>query len=263
MHEEQKEKNLELEFIRTKEELAHWKSNYDDFINLASHDLLAPIRKITTLLDRFNQKTKDKIPEEAKVYLERVNKSLDVMTTLINDLLRLSSIKSNDEILSEVNLNDLLKNVIAPFNEIIQNKKIQLSISELPIVCGNKEQLKMLFTELITNAIKFGRKEITQEITVTYSRLNEEEKLIYNLSPKNSYVSISIHDNGIGFNNDDAQKITRPFQRLHGNSEYTGNGIGLSICKKIVEANSGFLNVEGKENEGATFSVILCEIQTL
>lgn len=248
---------LEDELKNTKEELNKVIAAYDDFIHLASHDLQSPIRKVSTLLDRFLIKNQDSINDDSKAYIERIHKSLAHLTSLISDITTLSEFQAVKEPIEEVNLNNVVSKVFDSFKQ----KNIKANFLNLPFVFGNNTAYEKLFNELITNSEKYKKADVGLEISISSTRIQEEEKLILNLKPEKLYSKILYHDNGIGFNNEMAERIMKPFQRLHGNATYSGNGIGLAICKKIVESNGGVFFGQGKENEGATFSIILPEYQ--
>ncbi len=261
MQKEDSLQELERELRNRTEEVETLKKGYDDFISLASHDLLSPVRKITTLLERFEQKCKGSIPEEANTYLERINHSLSTMSSLVNNITKLSLVRANPAMISAVNVNMIFDKILLNYKSEITAGEIVIHHDDIPLISSNEKDLEQLFKEIVVNAIKFKKPNIAAEIRVIYERLNEEEKRIYDLNPEIIFGRISIHDNGIGFKQDMAERIVKPFQRLHGNSTYPGNGIGLAICKKIAEVNGGIFTATGKENEGASFSVILPEFQ--
>ena len=261
MHNEDTVKNLEAKLAITTEELNRLKSSYDDFIHLAAHDLQAPVRKITTLLDRFILKTKDKIPEEAVQYLDRINNGLEQMTSMVNDITQLSQIKSSPEKYVAVDLNDLLTEVLRSIHVVVEKNEAKISFTHMPVLNGNKEELKKLFSELLINSIKFRKPEDFPIINVDYSRINEEEKIIFGLPTNEIYAKITVKDNGMGFDPSQQDKVLKPFLRLNGNSSHKGNGMGLAICKKIVETHSGILFLAAKINEGTICTIILPEIQ--
>lgn len=261
MQSEESVTEIKNRLIEKTKEVEKLKSGYDDFISLASHDLLSPVRKITTLLERFEQKCKGSIPEDANIYLERINKSLGLMTSLVNNITSLSLIKAEPENVVEVDVNEVLDKIFSGFKSETDEGMLTVCKEQIPKMCGNPKDLELLFKELVVNALKFKNAGSPTEIRISYKRLNEEEKLINNLDSDKIYGQISFQDNGIGFKQEMAERILKPFQRLHGNSAYPGNGIGLALCKKIAEVNGGLFSACGKENEGATFSVILPEIQ--
>lgn len=261
MENEDKVKSLEIQLLKANQEINNLKSSYENFIHLAAHDLQSPVRKINTFLERFIEKCKKDIPEEAMSYITRINNSLDQLTSMIKDIANLAEIKIDRQQHEPVNLTDLFNSIISSMISKTECNTINFSIPALPVISGNLEELKYLFSELLNNSIKFKKTDCPLEITVNYSRLNNEEKMIYGLHAENIYANIMIHDNGIGFNKMLADRIVKPFERLHGNSTYPGNGIGLAICKKITESHLGIFQITGKENEGATSSVILPENQ--
>lgn len=261
MQNEESVTEIRNQLIEKTKEVERLKSGYDDFISLASHDLLSPVRKITTLLERFEQKCKGAIPEDANIYLERINNSLGIMTNLVNNITSLSSIKPEPENITGVDVNEILAKIFSGYKSETDSGKLSVQTEPIATLSANQKDIELLFKELVVNALKFRSEEGTIEIRISYKRLNEEEKLINNLNSEKIYGQISFQDNGIGFKQEMAERILKPFQRLHGNSAYPGNGIGLALCKKIAEVNGGLFRASGKENEGAIFSVILPEIQ--
>jgi signal transduction histidine kinase len=183
--------------------------------------------------------------------------SAENMRVLINDLLEFSRITKSTQPITEVNLNFILQQVKNELELIIDESGTQIQNTDLPMVHASVQQLKQLFANLISNSIKFRKAYIHPIILIEAIRLNPKEKLMYNLIPDADYIKIVFTDNGIGFDNTYSERIFQIFQRLHGKSEYPGSGIGLAICKKIVEHHKGAIFAENIPGCGARFSVIL------
>ena len=136
---------------------------------------------------------------------------------------------------------------------------LRLVVNPLPVVKGNYVQYQQLFKNLLENAIKFSRKDVPPEVCISCEAMKRDEKFFFNLPLNKEYYKIEISDNGIGFNQVNAEKIFEPFVRLHPKSEYEGSGLGLSICKKIADNHDGIIYAEGEENKGSRFTLILPE----
>lgn len=221
------------------ERLAHSNRDLEQFAYITSHDLKEPLRTIgsfTTLLDRKCRYYED---EDAKEYMTFINDAVQHMHNLLTDLLAYSRIGITTAEHDQVDLNKVLKRVQNTFYTQIENEGIQITQAPLPKVSANRIQMIQLFQNLIGNAIKF-RSDQTPHIQIDYS---ENEK---------NYI-FSVSDNGIGMEKEYTDKIFVIFQRLHNRTEYDGTGIGLSICKKIVEQHHGNIWVESQSNKGSTF----------
>ncbi|SOD19792.1 PAS domain-containing protein [Pedobacter xixiisoli] len=229
----------------------------EQFAYVASHDLQEPLRKIRAFGDRLKTKFNDEINEEGKDYIERMQNAAERMQILIDDLLAFSKVTREAKEFHSVDLNQLFTKVLLDLDYTIEstNAKIKLSIHET--VDGISAQLAQVFQNIISNSLKFTKPgtppliEISSEI-VLGSTLPTNAAL-----PQALYCTIKITDNGIGFDESYAGKIFDLFQRLHSRTEYKGTGIGLAICKKIVENHSGFIFAKSKEGEGASFFISL------
>ena len=227
------ENNLQLK--ATIEEL-------DRFAYVASHDLQEPLRKILVFSDKIQTKYRDSIDEELYRNLEKIVRASGRMQSLINDLLRFSRQTTGNEEFAELPLNDLLHEVMNDMETDIEKTSAQIKLSELPKVWGIPSQMRQLFQNLISNAIKF-RKPDTVPVIHIYGE------------GKGEYYRVVIQDNGIGFDAKYADEIFMVFKRLHSYHEFEGSGVGLSICKKIIERHNGLIKAESKLGGGARFIV--------
>jgi signal transduction histidine kinase len=231
----------------------------EQFAYVASHDLEEPLRKISSFSEKIQMKLVDCPDEEVVDLLKRVNKSVARMKVFINDLLNYSRITRLLDVNEQVDLDALFKTIIEDLGVTIAAKKAVINVEPLPEVRGNNTQLKQLFQNLLTNALKFNDKYIPQ-VLVTGSYYTVEKLRAtgwikdFSLKHKN-YYCIFVTDNGIGFELEYLRQIFVIFQRLHGRSEYDGTGIGLAICKKIVENHEGFITAESEVGKGTTFIV--------
>ncbi len=243
------------------DELNRSNKELEEFAYIASHDLQEPLRKISTFSDRLSEKYSNALTEEGTMYLQRIIASAENMRLLINNLLEFSRITKSTQPFSPANLNFILHQVKTELELIIEETGTVIQCDHLPTIIGSATQLKQLFTNLINNSIKFRKPYVRPIINIETGTLNSKEKIARNLSQSITYHKIQITDNGIGFENEYATRIFQVFQRLHGKSEYPGSGIGLAICKKIVEHHHGLIFAENIPGCGARFTCILPEQQ--
>lgn len=246
------------------EELKQTNQQLEQFANAASHDLQEPLRKIITFSKRLQDRHEDSLPEEVKTYLDKIQSASARMTTLIKDLLNYSFLLDNEKLFSKVNLNDTLTNILNDFELRIVERKAIVKSDTLPTIDAIPLQMNQLFYNLISNALKFTKDNVTPLIIISSRTLSSQEIKNYpSLANKNqveehrSYVEIIFKDNGIGFEQQYDKQIFTIFQRLHDNGTYIGTGIGLALCKKIIENHQGEIFVKAEENKGAEFHIIL------
>jgi len=232
--------------------------NLAQFAYIASHDLQEPLRKIRTFSTTLQDKYDSELSAPAKGLVEKINTSAERMSSLIKELLNFSKVLHSDAAFEQTDLNSILSNVISDFDLLITEKGIIFKREPLPIIDAIPFQMNQLFCNLISNAIKFSRKGVTPVITITSKILKVEEAAKYaNINPKYSYCEIEVKDNGIGFKQQSAEQIFLVFHRLHNQEKYAGTGIGLALCKNIVSNHHGEISATAKENEGASFRIVL------
>lgn len=231
--EQMKEKNRELE----------------QFAYIASHDLKEPLRKIVAFGDILmsNLKAGSGKTEE---YVQKMQQASIRMMSLINDLLEFSQISNENRHFEPTDLNQIVKQVLEDLEAVIKNKEVKFFIDPLPTCMALPSQMQQLFQNLFTNAIKFNDKEIP-EIYLTCEKISAEHL------PDARDYKISVRDNGIGFSAEYKERIFEVFHRIHGRAEYAGSGIGLAICKRIVDAHNGSITADSVIGEGSTFTIIL------
>lgn len=242
------EHNLELE--RSNKELSAF--NY-----AASHDLQEPLRKIQTFISRLEEKESSKFSDSGHQYLERIKSAATRMRLLIDDLLQFSRTNKPDKEFVSADLNELFENAKQDVAEIISEKKAQITSDTLPKATVIIFQMQQLFLNLLSNSLKYSKEETVPIIKVNYSKVKASDEPDLLKASKSFYHKITFVDNGIGFDQKYAEKIFDLFNRLHNKQEYSGTGIGLSICKKIIENHKGFIFANGEINVGSVFTIYL------
>jgi signal transduction histidine kinase len=233
------EKDLRDENRRTQEELARSNRDLEQFAYVASHDLQEPLRMVATYTQLLAERYQGKLDENADKYIHYAVEGALRMQTLVKDLLAFSRVGRKQETLRETDCNLVVRNVIANLQSLIQESGARIDYEALPVLVADPSELLQLFQNLIGNAIKFRGAE-PPEIRIT-ARKEKKEWLV------------SIKDNGIGISPQHVEDVFVIFKRLHTREEYPGSGIGLAICKKIVEHNQGHIWVESKPGMGSTF----------
>ena len=249
--------NKSEELSNRNKELEQNIKELNEFNHVASHDLQEPLRKIQTFISRINEKEKEHLSDFGKEYLTRVEKASNRMRVLINDLLQYSRSNRTEKIFEKIDLNEQLNNSLLELSQSIEDKKAIINYNKLPEINGVSFQMQQLFTNIISNSIKYAKQDIAPiiDINCTETIAKNESKLKDNSAKK--YYKIEFTDNGIGFDQENAEKIFLLFNRLHGKTEYQGTGVGLAICKKIVETHDGQIFATSKMNDGTTFTVYL------
>jgi len=236
-----------FELDRTNTKLTQSNAELEKFAYIASHDLQEPLRKIQAFGDRLHKRVSVIDDEKAIDYIARMQSSSTRMRSLIDDLLKFSRVGSDEYILKNTDLNKVLKNVIGDLQVSINETSAQIHMDQLPIIAGESNKLYQLFLNLLTNGLKFSKDGQAPIINIKCQQVVKD---------KIKYWKIEVQDNGIGFEQEYAEKIFEVFQRLHGRSQYQGTGIGLAICKKIVEMHNGIISVESELDNGACFILL-------
>lgn len=214
----------------------------DRFAYVASHDLQEPLRKILVFSDKLQTKYRDSLDSEVAQSLDKIAKASSRMQSLINDLLKFSRQTIINEDFVVIPLSQVLQDVIADLEVDVEKSAAQIHVESLPEIFGVPSQIRQLFQNLLSNAIKFRKKDETPVVR------------IYNESWNNSN-RVVIQDNGIGFDSKYSEEIFMVFKRLHSYHEFEGSGVGLSICKKIIDRHSGVIKAESKIGEGSRFII--------
>lgn len=246
------------ELRKANEELEKINQELTSFAYISSHDLQEPLRKIQTFISRIVDIEHENLSNKGRDYFERIQNASKRMQQLIEDLLAYSRTNTDEKNLERIDLNELINEVKYELQEKIEEQGADIEVAPLPVMNVIKFQFHQLFTNLLSNAIKFSREGVKPKIVVAANKVKGHDikaKGIYN--KETDYYHISVNDNGIGFEQQYSHRIFELFQRLHGRTEYRGTGIGLAICKKIVENHGGVIMAEGNPGEGTTFHVYL------
>lgn len=239
---EEKIRLLNEQLLENNIQLNNTVEELDRFAYVASHDLQEPLRKILVFSDKIQTKYKGSLDDELFQSLEKIAKASNRMQSLINDLLRFSRQTSVHEDFNYVPLDIVLQDVIGDLEVEIEKASAKIQIDNLPEIWGVSSQVRQLFQNLVSNAVKFRNKE-AQPVVKIYAE------------PVKGFHRIVVQDNGIGFDSKYADEIFMVFKRLHSYQEFEGSGVGLSICKKIMDKHNGFIKTESSLGKGSKFIV--------
>ncbi|WP_439631636.1 PAS domain S-box protein [Gemmata sp.] len=229
-------------------ELARSNAELEQFAYVASHDLQEPLRKIQAFGDRLKTRFRDHLPDGGRDYVDRMLASAGRMRQLIDDLLTFSRVTTQARAHARLDVGGLVREVVSDLSVRIEQTGGEVRVGDLPDVEGDPTQMRQLFQNLIANAVKFHRPGVRPLVEVWGERVPADG----DAPPR---VRYTVRDNGIGFDTKYADRIFQVFQRLHGREEYEGTGVGLAICRKILERHGGTVTAEGRVGAGATFVV--------
>ena len=245
------QKELERRLV----ELNRSYAELEQFAFVASHDLQEPLRKIRTFSDRLLSRYASQLEPKGKDIVERMDLSAARLQELIQDITNFSALIDKEEPTTITDLNELIQSILAEYNGVITERNISIFIDALPDLLGYKRQLRLLFTAVIDNAIKFTNVSENPVIQIRYA-LIEKGNVEEGAALAQSYHKITIEDNGIGFDNEFAEKIFMIFQRLHTQqSKYRGKGMGLAIAQRVMVNHNGFVLAKGDPGKGASFNL--------
>ena len=254
------ERTRELNDLNT--ELERSNRELQDFAFVASHDLQEPLRKIQAFGDRLRKVQAPKFDDQGRDYLDRMHNAAGRMHTLINDLLTFSRVTTKAQPFAPTDLNKIAADVVSDLEARIEETDAKVDVEDLPAIEADELQMRQLFQNLIANGLKFRRPDVRPEVTVSAEATAGKAAENDTDAAEAEMVKIYVKDNGIGFDEKYLDRIFTPFQRLHGRNEYEGTGIGLAVCRKIVERHGGMLTARSAPGEGSTFIATLPAAQS-
>ena len=225
---------------RMTEQLIYSNKELSQFAYIASHDLQEPLRMVSSFLSRLEQQYNDQLDDKAKQYIHFATDGAKRMRTMILDLLEYSSVGNIQYEMEEIDMNEFLNEIVLLNVAYIQEKNAQIIWSDLPVIRASRTPLQQVIQNLINNGIKYQKEGSTPMIKISYKETDK-------------YWEFTIADNGIGIEPQFHDKIFEVFQRLHTKNQYSGTGIGLAICKKIIDNHKGKIWIESALGEGSTF----------
>ncbi|MGH2896463.1 MAG: sensor histidine kinase [Solirubrobacteraceae bacterium] len=232
------------ELLRHAAELSRSNAELEQFASIASHDLQEPLRKVQTFAAQLNAKESENLSEQGRDFLRRMSDAAGRMRSLIDDLLVFSRVSTQGHPFTPVNLGHVISQVLVDLEVSIDEAGAHVMVGLMPTIEADPLQMRQLFQNLLGNALKFRRPDVIPELRV-------EAKVIDHIA------QLTVSDNGIGFDEQYATRIFRAFERLHGARAYAGTGIGLALCRKIVERHHGTITATAEVDHGSTFTVRL------
>jgi PAS domain S-box-containing protein len=247
---DRKEAREHLERLVNERTIELKRSNEDlqQFAHVASHDLKEPARKIKIFAGRLEDDKETTLSEKGKLYLQKVQSAADRLFTMINGVLSYSTLTASEEIKEPINLNKTIKNIETDLEIVIQQKDAVIRYADLPTINGSSVLLYQLFYNLINNSLKFSKPEEPPVIHITATPIIDEGL---------QWMQLDLKDNGIGFSKNESQKIFDTFTRLNPKDQYDGTGLGLALCRKIVQRYGGSIDASGEDGMGAVFTILL------
>lgn len=253
---EKKVNELNRQLVDNINSLESANKELDRFAFMASHDLQEPLRKIRTFCDMLTARHGESLQEEAHGYITRIEKSASRMQVLIKDILTFSRLADEVVEYCETDLNDVIDEVLQEFQPDIDSGKVLLDRKRIPSLWAKPSLMQPLFSNLISNAFKYRKADEVLRLKI-WSETSVPEKKHFVTTTDNRYCRIFIEDNGMGFEQKYGEQIFEMFKRLHNSKDYEGSGIGLALCKKIVEKHHGYISVRSEPGIGSTFIITL------
>lgn len=256
---EQKKNALELEQKKLQLEVSN--RQLEQFAHIASHDMKEPIRKILLLIDLIQTDRQNTLSDRSRTHISRIEKSASRLASMVDGVLTHSSLKGESPQMERISLNEVIRTVESDLELSFQQKQAVVKFFNLPSIEGSPFLIYQLFYNLILNSLKFTKAEVKPVIEITASELSADTAVSYGLDKALQYYEIVLKDNGIGFQQAYAETIFEAFSRLHSKDSFEGTGLGLSLCKTIVEKHKGLIRAHGEENVGASFHILLPQSQ--
>jgi light-regulated signal transduction histidine kinase (bacteriophytochrome) len=237
-------RQVEKELIEVTASLKRSNAELEHFAHVASHDLQEPLMLVASFAERLMVRYGSSFDERGREYLARITKGIRKLQNLVDALLQLSKVSTSTASFEPLDMNELVLDVVDDLEEIISRSGARVDIDLPHDLNGDAVQMRQLFQNLISNALKYHREHELPSVSIS-SRVVDD------------VCEITVEDNGIGFNEGDMERIFEPFVRLHGRDIYEGTGMGLTTCKKIVARHGGEIMAHGKPECGAVFVVRL------
>lgn len=230
-------------------------SNHDlqQFASIASHDLQEPLRKILIFANMLRDRHVKELPTESIKYLDKIISSSQRMRSMATDILSYSGLSTDAHTLDQVSVKEVIGEILDDYELLLQERNADVTVEEMPVVEGNRGQIKQVFQNLISNSIKFSRQDTPPLIRIFCNPSNSHS----NGTGEVAFCHIVVADNGIGFEKEYQERIFSLFERLNNKDKYEGSGIGLSITRKIIERHHGKIFAESTPGEGARFTISL------
>lgn len=232
----------------TTQRLEESNQELQDFAYVASHDLQEPLRKVQAFGGRLSQTCQDGFSEKGQDYLARMLSAAARAQALINDLLSFSRVTTRAKPFAPTDLAQIMAGVLSDLEVRIDQTRATVEVDPLPTIDADSTQMRQVFQNLLSNALKFHKPDVPPQIQVSVQRYSKAGK---------SFCKLQVIDNGIGFDVKYCDRIFQPFQRLHGRKTYEGSGIGLAICRKVIRRHGGTLTAESQPGEGSIFIATL------
>ncbi|MGA0559681.1 PAS domain-containing protein [Larkinella sp. VNQ87] len=255
VEDEKQQQARQLEILN--QELQRSNQSLEQFAYVASHDLREPLRKIQAFGNLLTDQYGPVLGTDGADWLRRMQDAASRMADLIQDLLAYSRLTGRQEPFVRVDLNSLLKDILSDLEMVVREKHAQITVDPLPHLTGSPLQLRQLFQNLLSNALKFSKSDEPPRVTIQAVSPEEWESSLPEQTTPATWAALRITDNGIGFDERHSQRIFELFQRLHGRAQYPGTGIGLAIARKVVDNHGGLVHVRSRPNHGTMFTIYL------